>query len=118
MLRKSHRPFPLNPSPIPSKHYALYGPVKPDDHLACFDALNLTGVREVFEWEKELTPVWDLVGVRLHYKTLIEDMAMEYIRRAFGMVEDDEEPLPPVSCVLCDQSTQGQLHGLEFLLVV
>lgn len=70
--------------------------VKPDDHLACVNVLYYTAVRQAFEWEQQITPVWDLVGTRLHYTSTIEGISKDYIRRVFGLPED-EDPLPPVS---------------------
>lgn len=77
----------------------------PDEHLLCFDFLYYMGVVQPFEWMQDYSPQW-AVGTHVHWEPKLHAIAESYLRRLFGIKEDDANP--PV-CENCDVHTSLSL---------
>ncbi len=60
----------------------------------CFDCMYYVGNSDAFEWEKEWSPAWKLVGQYLHWHPKMLRLAQQYAKNALGVAED--APLPKV----------------------
>ncbi|KAG8923486.1 hypothetical protein FRC02_011115 [Tulasnella sp. 418] len=76
------------PSYSPHQNLSLV----PDDHLTCFDSLYFTAGRDTYEWEKDYSPVWTLVGKHMRFTKKVEDIAMFYLRKVFGVQRNEDIP--------------------------
>ena len=96
-------------TPVPS--YMYKESRIPDEKFLCFDMLYYTAVFDVFEWEKDFSPVWRFVGRHLRFHPNMVKLAESYIRKAFGLLE--VEPIPKVS-----RSPSGCLRKLSVCLTL
>jgi hypothetical protein len=48
-----------------------------------------------YEWENEWSPMWNVVGSKLHFNSQLIRIAQEALHRAFGLQAADT--IPPVS---------------------
>lgn len=107
--------------------------LEPNDHLLCFDDLYYTGVVEpapatdvsnvfnlsnsettlIVEYNKffrDYSPMWSEVGVHMHWKQTLVDLANQYLRRHFGI--QNEDPIPPVRVPLFEFAYTTDLRTL------
>ncbi|KAG8925562.1 hypothetical protein FRC02_009589 [Tulasnella sp. 418] len=70
----------------------------PDDQLACFDILYYAAVRDTYEWERDYSPAWNLVGQYARFSRRLEDISMSYIRKVFNVGRNED--IPPVRDIL------------------
>lgn len=68
--------------------------IPPDQHMACFDQLYFVSGRADYEYEQDVNPMWNLVGVHVRFTTRMNDLANGYIRRVFGVHVNTR--VPPV----------------------
>ncbi|QRV98201.1 O-FucT domain protein [Ceratobasidium sp. AG-Ba] len=74
--------------------------IEPDDQLLCFDALYYVGLIDpspAYDFFAEYSPFWSRVGTHLHWKSSLTDLATQYLRRHFGVADDDLPPPPFIS---------------------
>lgn len=67
----------------------------PDQHMACFRHLYYLAGRVNYEHEKDINPMWNLVGVNIHFTSTMDELANGYIRRIFGV--NTNARIPPVN---------------------
>ncbi|KAJ7768862.1 hypothetical protein B0H16DRAFT_1518426 [Mycena metata] len=77
----------------PSKSPLLGLSLPPNEQLLCFDNLYYTANVEGFEFERDYSTAWRLVGKHLHWNPRIEEIARGYVRRTFGL--GVEATIPP-----------------------
>ncbi|KAJ7648342.1 hypothetical protein DFH06DRAFT_1095762 [Mycena polygramma] len=76
----------------PSQSPILKLSLPPDEHLMCFDNLYWLSNVEPHEMEHDYSPAWRLVGQYLRWNPRVEDLAQQYVRRAFGLTAADAIP--------------------------
>ncbi|QRW12796.1 hypothetical protein RhiLY_11795 [Ceratobasidium sp. AG-Ba] len=86
--------------------------IEPDDQLLCFDALYYVGLIDpspAYDFFAEYSPFWSRVGTHLHWKSSLTDLATQYLRRHFGVADDDLPP-PRLSRYIYDEQTLTSLQ--------
>ncbi|KAF7302714.1 hypothetical protein HMN09_00906300 [Mycena chlorophos] len=81
------------PYPSPKTNVSL----QPDEHLLCFDDLYYMAVRETDELEQDYSPAWRFVGQHMRWTPYIQNLATDYLRKAFDI--HDGEDVPPYIAV-------------------
>ncbi|KAG8892746.1 hypothetical protein FRB99_002466, partial [Tulasnella sp. 403] len=66
--------------------------VVPHERLMCFDSLYRVVEDDVFEWDQDYSPVWNVVGQYLYFKPSVMRLAAKYLLRMFGLPEDATVP--------------------------
>lgn len=98
--------------PLASPEHGVSLP--PDEHLLCYDYLYYVCAHQVrfllpslgwsisndaltqpFEFEYDFSPAWRYVAQYMHFTPRLEHLADEYVRRALGITDGDEDT-PPV----------------------
>ncbi|KAG8846384.1 hypothetical protein FRB96_001997 [Tulasnella sp. 330] len=59
--------------------------ISPDQHMACFNHIYFLGGRTNYEYEHDVNPMWNLVGVNVHFTSHMDELANGYIRRIFDV---------------------------------
>ncbi|KAG8925561.1 hypothetical protein FRC02_009588 [Tulasnella sp. 418] len=77
---------------VPSVGASQNQALLPDDQLACFDVLYFSGVREEWEWERDYSPVWNLVAKYARFTQKVEDVSMFYLRKVFNVGRNEDVP--------------------------
>ncbi|KAG8973017.1 hypothetical protein FRB90_010042, partial [Tulasnella sp. 427] len=77
-------------TPMPSVVLKLTIP--PDETFLCFDMLYYAGVYDIWEWEKDWSPVWRFVGRHMRFNPKMIELAEVYLRKAFRL--NGNEPIP------------------------
>ncbi|KAF8610175.1 hypothetical protein BDV93DRAFT_9100 [Ceratobasidium sp. AG-I] len=75
--------------------------LEPNDQLLCFDDLYYTGLIEPNpgdDFLHDYSPMWNQIGVNMRWKPSLVDLANQYLRRHFGV--QNEDPIPPVRITL------------------
>lgn len=67
--------------------------LEPNEQLACFDIMYFVGARRPFEWEEAYSPAWRFVATHAHWNPTLLTLAETYVRKVFGLDEDDSIPL-------------------------
>ncbi|KAJ6621115.1 hypothetical protein B0H10DRAFT_2352825 [Mycena sp. CBHHK59/15] len=67
--------------------------LEPDDHLLCYDFLYYVAAHQSFEFSRDYSPAWRYVGQHMRWLPALEQVALQYTRRAFGL--DGDVPIPP-----------------------
>lgn len=67
--------------------------LEPNEQLACFDIMYFVGARRPFEWEEAYSPAWRFVATHVHWNPTLFTLAETYVRKVFGLNEDDSIPL-------------------------
>ena len=82
----------------------------PDEQLMCFDflyyasALNVrapiltsrtpANLSQTYEYEHDYSPAWNAVAAHMHWEPKLQALADSYLRKTFGVSEQDD--VPPV----------------------
>ncbi|KAJ7173652.1 hypothetical protein C8R46DRAFT_1083522 [Mycena filopes] len=82
-------------APEPSREHKIALP--PDEHLFCIDSLYYTGAHELFEFTRDLSPVWRFVGQYMHWHPKIVRLAEMYVRDLFDLAP--RASIPPYIAV-------------------
>lgn len=67
--------------------------IAPDEQLAVFDNTYGVSAYVPYEWFQDFSPMWRYVGRYLRFTPRVEAIADEYVRRMFGIGENDAIPL-------------------------
>ncbi|KAJ3528897.1 hypothetical protein NMY22_g9222 [Coprinellus aureogranulatus] len=83
-----------NPENLPIMHKSRLGSeLKPEERLACFDLLYYTtSGTTAFEFENKWSPSWYTVGRHLRFTEPLMELTRGYLRRAFGLPDDERVP--------------------------
>ncbi|KAJ3344313.1 hypothetical protein HDU93_000103 [Gonapodya sp. JEL0774] len=69
--------------------------LEPNDHLLCFDDVYYTGLiypNPGDDFFNDYSPMWNHIGVHMRWKSTLVDIANQYLRKHFGVQEDDSIP--------------------------
>lgn len=94
ILPGGHAHRDANPAKLTVMHKSRMGSeLKPEEQLACFDLLYYTtsGTR-AFEFENKWSPAWYTVGRHLRFTEPLMELTRGYLRRAFGLLDDEDVP--------------------------
>ncbi|KAJ7676518.1 hypothetical protein DFH06DRAFT_1466020 [Mycena polygramma] len=80
----------LGTAPLPSPIRRLSLP--PDEHLMCFDQLYWLANFKQHEMEHGYSTAWRFVGRHMRWNPRIEELAQQYVRRAFSLAPTDTIP--------------------------
>ncbi|KAK7031507.1 hypothetical protein R3P38DRAFT_2924051 [Favolaschia claudopus] len=73
---------PVNVTTVESP--ATQKSIVPDDQLLCFDNLYFVCAHEAWEFSnRRYAPAWRFVGRHMHWSSKVQDLADQYIRKAF-----------------------------------
>ncbi|KAF7303293.1 hypothetical protein MKEN_01293400 [Mycena kentingensis (nom. inval.)] len=78
----------VEPKPSPKHNVSL----PPDEHLLCYDYLYYVSAHQPFEMEYDYSPAWRYVGRHMYWTPALNSLADQYIRKAFGIVENGQIP--------------------------
>ncbi|KAG8915843.1 hypothetical protein FRC00_011789, partial [Tulasnella sp. 408] len=67
--------------------------IAPDEQLAVFDNTYGVSAYVPYEWFQDFSPMWRYVGRYLRFTPRVEGIADEYLRRMFGIGQNDAIPL-------------------------
>ncbi|CAL1695033.1 unnamed protein product [Somion occarium] len=76
---------------LPSPQHEVI--LEPDEHLLCYDYLYYACAAQEFEFEHDYAPAWKYVAKHFRWSDRVEDVTALYLKRVFGLSEDD--PVPP-----------------------
>ncbi|KJA28528.1 hypothetical protein HYPSUDRAFT_128961, partial [Hypholoma sublateritium FD-334 SS-4] len=78
----------IEPRESPQNHVKL----PPDEHMLCYDYLYYVCAHQSYEFEFDYSPVWLFVGRFMHWTARVEDLAIQYVRKALGVGETEQTP--------------------------
>ncbi|KAL5519476.1 hypothetical protein ACEPAH_1159 [Sanghuangporus vaninii] len=64
----------------------------PDEQMACFDFPYYVASEAIFEFKYDWSPAWRFVGTHAHWSSWLTNVALDAIRKTFGVEEGEEVP--------------------------
>jgi hypothetical protein len=64
----------------------------PDEQVLCYDYLYYVCALQPYEFDFDHSPAWLFVGQHMHWTSRLENLADEYLRRAFGTEQNETTP--------------------------